>query len=467
MRARLLFGLWLAMALGQADAQILLDPDYHGDLNARSTLTGDWGGRRGEWARRGLHVDPDSVLSYQGVVSGGREEDGGVIGSSSLTLQLDTGKAGLWPGGLFKLRSEARYGDGVQRAVGGVSPVNSELLLPTTRLGDDTWALTEFTFAQFLSESVGVFAGLLNTEEGDANELGGSLRDNGRFLNTAFRLSLPEGQTAPNVTLGAGIIFLPTQNIVGSVTVFDTEESAGRNPFDTRSGTSVATEWQFSYALGGRGGRSTLGFIYAFDQDFTRLGVDPRSTLRRLVAGQGLATRDDSWVAYYNAHQYLQWENGRGWGLFARLSIADASVNPVQWSAAFGAGGTGLFASRPRDTWGIGIYHLDLADGPVFRLLDLHDEDGMEIFYNFAVTPWFHLTADLQVVDTALGQPGVGALPLLGPGGLLPVAPGLATLRESETAWILFRSFGNTRSIPLSRETPCESNPLRDPPAHS
>ena len=30
---------------------------------------------------------------------------------------------------------------------------------------------------------------------------------------------------------------------------------------------------------------------------------------------------------------------------------------------------------------------------------DVQDVQGVELYYNAAITPWFHLTADLQVVD--------------------------------------------------------------------
>jgi porin len=32
-------------------------------------------------------------------------------------------------------------------------------------------------------------------------------------------------------------------------------------------------------------------------------------------------------------------------------------------------------------------------------LIPLDNEKGLEIYYNFAITPWFLLTADLQVID--------------------------------------------------------------------
>ena len=427
-------------ALGfSASAQVLPTPDYSGDIASRSTLTGDWGGNRGKWASQGFHLNLDTTVTYQNAFSGGFDEADEILGSTALSIHLDTGKAGWWPGGLISIRAEGRYGDGVQRDVGAISPVSADILAPidADELGTDDLALTELTMIQFLSEKVGFIAGLLNTEEGDANELAGSLRDNSRFLNTSFRMSLSEGISTPNVTLGVGIILLPTPNIQGSIVAYDTEESAGSDPFDTDDGTSIGTEWQFSYEMNARPGKQTLGFIYAFDNEFTAFGQDRRGLLRALLPGQTLATEDESWVFYYNGHQYVQWNNGRGWGVFGRFSITDGDANPVDWTMAAGLGGTGLLNSRPHDTWGIGYYHLDLVtDGALFNLLDIDNEDGFEIFYNAELTPWFHLTADLQVIDTAIGQPAGGLVPLIGPGGLLPVAPRLGSINDSDTAWV-------------------------------
>ena len=32
-------------------------------------------------------------------------------------------------------------------------------------------------------------------------------------------------------------------------------------------------------------------------------------------------------------------------------------------------------------------------------VVDLEEVQGVELYYNAAITPWFHLTGDLQVVD--------------------------------------------------------------------
>jgi porin len=71
-----------------------------------------------------------------------------------------------------------------------------------------------------------------------------------------------------------------------------------------------------------------------------------------------------------------------------------------------GIGGTGLIPGRSRDNWGIGYYYdtpsPDLKES--LPLLTIRDEQGVEIFYNFAVTPSFTVGVDLQVINPSLGE---------------------------------------------------------------
>jgi porin len=56
---------------------------------------------------------------------------------------------------------------------------------------------------------------------------------------------------------------------------------------------------------------------------------------------------------------------------------------------------------RENDTIGIGYYHLGVSHLPILTLHGFGDENGVELFYNAAVTPWFHLTPDVQILDPA------------------------------------------------------------------
>lgn len=96
-------------------------------------------------------------------------------------------------------------------------------------------------------------------------------------------------------------------------------------------------------------------------------------------------------------------------------------------SISAGISGNAMLKTRPKDTFGIGYYHLKLSDSAIFGFLDIDDENGGEIWYNAEITPWLHITADIQVVDTALGQAGRGIIP---PGFLA------ISLPDSNIAWI-------------------------------
>src|SRR5262249_11618755 len=89
--------------IAQADAP---KPSYGGDFSTRSKLTGDWGGARDRWAQKGVTIDFDAFYTLQWLADGGTGsgEDLGNTLSGDLVFQLDTGKAGLWPGGFAKMR---------------------------------------------------------------------------------------------------------------------------------------------------------------------------------------------------------------------------------------------------------------------------------------------------------------------------------------------------------------------------
>ena len=80
-------------------------PDYTGGLFTRPALTGDWGGLRTSFAEdHGVQLEAAVNQFYQGLVDGGRpnaDSSWQYSGTADYTLKLDTGKAGLWPGGLF------------------------------------------------------------------------------------------------------------------------------------------------------------------------------------------------------------------------------------------------------------------------------------------------------------------------------------------------------------------------------
>lgn len=214
------------------------------------------------WRINGVALDFDATHTTQHVASGGFEgpafnrlfpdryvsESGAMF---NMLLKLDTGKAGLWPGGFLTIRREGRVGQAVGLRIGGLMPSNGDALSPNVpeHGGEDVLVLSEMTYAQFLSEQFGLAFGLVNTMDGDSNEFAGSLRLRSHFMNAAMRFSPVVVVSVPVTTLGAMAVFLANDNIIGQAGFMNSEEAAGYNPFDRDEGTTFLTEWRINTIL--------------------------------------------------------------------------------------------------------------------------------------------------------------------------------------------------------------------------
>src|SRR5258708_17668698 len=81
-----------------------------GDFWHRTQLTGDGGGARTNLARRGIFLDLYSTSAYQGVTAGGLKTGGAFVQNTELSINVNTGRAGLWPGGLLHVTLESPFG---------------------------------------------------------------------------------------------------------------------------------------------------------------------------------------------------------------------------------------------------------------------------------------------------------------------------------------------------------------------
>jgi porin len=404
-------------ALAQEGAEGLLPvPDYGGDLWNRSRLSGDWGGRRTDLANRGVQFDVDWTQYVQGVVGGGLNRSTRYGGHLDYLVNLDLMRMGLIPGGLVRFRAESRYGESVNGISGQILPVNTTALFPlTNRLDEDVAiAITDLNYTQFLSEHLAVLVGKLDTLDADLNEFA-SGRGKSQFMNANFIFNSVVALRLPYSTLGAGALWLPTQNITVNASIINTKDSSTDTGFDDfGDGQTVSAETGFKYRLRALPGGMNVGGLYSFNQDFNQVGG-------RLILqpGQQLAIEqeDDTWALYWSTWQYLFVEDPsdapidpadgvpdrEGVGVFARFGIADQDTNPIEWSGSIGVGGRGIIPSRDDDVFGVGYYYTRSQGTRIGGLLGFEDESqGLETFYNVAVIPAAHLSFDLQLADSAL-----------------------------------------------------------------
>jgi len=381
--------------------------DYRGDLWNRPALTGDWFGLRQDLMDHGMRLDVSLTQILQRNLSGGTKYEGSYQGGLDILFQLDTDKAGLWPGGWFRVKGEARYGQDNNFNTGAIMPVNFDALYPVP--GRDEIELSEFNFTQFLATWVGVTLGRYSPR--DANVFAHDETE--QFLNTAFNINPVMLTTIPQTFLGAGVVLLPMKDVMLTTLVLDSEGKGDEYGFDTafERGTSIFQQLEVGIKPFGLPGHQRIGWTWS-DKSRVRLEQVTSDIVLdwikyRLGLGDmpTLAHRGSDWSFFYDFDQYLYVVPGskdRGIGVFGRFGMTDGVVSPIGSFYSLGVSGKGMIPGRDNDTFGVGYYYLAVSDklGPILSKL-ANDEQGVEIYYNLAVTPWLHITPDLQIIDPA------------------------------------------------------------------
>jgi hypothetical protein len=134
-----------------------------GNFWDQTQVTGDWGGTRTELARRGLFFDLYSTSTYQDVTSGGLKTGTAFLQNTQLSVNVDTGRAGLWSGGLLHFTFQSRYGDSPEQTftTGSFVPQYYGALLPGPLLFHDVLP-SEYFLVQSLTPEVSVVLGKIS-----------------------------------------------------------------------------------------------------------------------------------------------------------------------------------------------------------------------------------------------------------------------------------------------------------------
>ena len=377
-------------------------PSYGGPLMERAYLTGNWWGRRSEWRENGITLDASTTQYYQGVASGGLQQGFRYGGRNDYFLNLDGEKAGFWKGLFVSLHGETRYGQTVDQFTGAFMPTN--LMLDVPQASGSVTALTAVKVTQFLSEKMLVYGGRLNMFDSFIQPITGATALNG-FMNTAMMFNPVYGRTVPYSTYGAGFAYLKDFQPVFSVSVINTANTptvSGFNSFFT-NGATILSVLNLPTRLFDLPGHQGVSGTYSTGK---YSDLEPIPYFDPILGpGLAIAKSSGSWCFAYNFDQALyvsQDDPKKIWGVFGNFGVSDGNPNPARWFSNFGVSGTSPLQGRPQDSFGVGYYYLDVTDSLkdlAPNVLRLHNEQGVELYYNVAVTPWFHVTPDIQVID--------------------------------------------------------------------
>lgn len=380
---------------------------FDGDFSDRPFLLGSLGGTRDRLAASGVGVNVYSTQFYQGIASGGTSREFDFNGRMDYLVNVDGEKAGLGRGFFVSLHGETRYGDRVGFNSGSLMPSNTARLFPSPS-GEET-ALTGVKLTQALSENFVTFAGKINTLDELKQPYAGG-RGVDAFMNLGLTLPVAVARTVPYSTLGAGFAILRDMQPVFTMMVLDTNNTPTASGFDTlfNNGATILSRFDLPVTMMGRPGHQSIWGTYS-SGTYSDLAPTPYFDPEfGLLFPTG--TNTGSWSITYSADQALYVDPNnpkRSWGLFGNLSLADDGPSPIRWSANVGVGGSSPLPSRPLDTFGIGYAFVNYST-PVQQfapvLVPVRDDHIVELFYNIAVMPWFHITPDLQILVPAREQ---------------------------------------------------------------
>ncbi len=399
-------------AAGASSASTAPQPaPFGGPWISRPKLTGDWGGLREQLRDHGLTFDLSSTSYYQGTASGGLEDTFRYGGRNDYLLNVDGQKAGLWQGFSIYMHGETVFGESVNTATGAVVPVNIGRAHPVF-FGTET-ALTAVKFTQALSENFILYAGKINTIDNIQQPFMPGRGLDAGFMNAAFVWNPILGRTMNYATLGAGAAILAGGQPVFTLTVYDTNNDSTTSGFNVLfdNGAVIFPQVILPTRFFDLPGHQSVWGAYSSGRYAI---VTPESLNLIPQVLQGLPPTNlttlvrGSWWITYLFDQAL-WvdptDQTRSWGVFGNAGISDAKPNPIHWSAIFGIGGSSPLPNRKFDTFGIAYYYLGFSDGfkNLARVIaPVRDERGLELFYNVGVTPWCHITTDLQVITPIL-----------------------------------------------------------------
>lgn len=364
-----------------------------------SWLDGEQSPRRKALLNNGVRFTNNLTNFYIGNTRGGIDREFRFGGHGDYLTNLDINKLGGPRGQFLQIRAEHRYGESLAGATGAFLPPALATDLPVS--DSDNVYITNLLFTQALSESFAIYAGKLDTLDGDMNAFahGRGIR---QFSNAAFVVNPIGLRTVAYSTLGTGFVFLnegvPIYNFL-VLNARDTTTGDGLSELFA-DGAVISQELRLPTNFMGKQGHQLFGAIWS-SREFAALNQSPIIVLPNVP----IARQSGSWALTYNFDQYLfvdPCDPQKGWGVFGRAGLADPDTNPIEYFLSLGIGGNSRLRGRDNDTFGLGWYYSGTSDNIAPFLSsaigNLQDGQGGEMFYNIAVNKRFFLTTDTQVI---------------------------------------------------------------------
>jgi porin len=403
----------LALALVATGVPSYAEQSASGDsIWTRDKLGGDWGGLRSDLGKHGISIDFRLSQFYQEVTSGGVDTNGEYGRKLDAWFNIDAHKLfGTWEGLFISAHVERRDGQDVLADAGSFTLPNASLLYPLPGDYDGT-DVTSFMVTQMLFDGK---AAVLGGKMGSFDLLQGmfpNVTDYGLdgFMNANSMMSiLSWGRWLTLSQYGAGAWTIkdgmPSTGVIVTGATNTTTTWSATGAFS--DGVGILMFHRFLYDIDGKkgyvyvgGGGSTVDYPSLDPNDLYGAGnpAGPIDTDKKKPWGLAAYVSQILWQAEKD-------NDKRRVHLFAGGSIADDNPSFSDWDVFASVQTYGLFASRPKDRMGIAGHYYHYADDYV-DLVNLVPGQNLadnswttELFYNYEINQWLHLTPNFQYVQ--------------------------------------------------------------------
>jgi hypothetical protein len=390
-----------------------------GDFWQRTQVTGDWGGVRTELARQGIFLDLYTTSAWQ-EASGGLKTGSAFVQNTQFSLNFDTARAELWDGGLFHFTAQSRYGDPPQRTftAGSFAPQYTGFVVPDPVGSSDTLP-SEYFFVQAFGKHFSILLGKISDIFIPDQTLFG---DSYKYYFANFNLNKNPITTEfyhPTAWAALGV-WAPTEWLVIGGGALDPNSRAENLATDAYDHGNLYLTAVVSYTIVDRPGQFSPAFNWSnqskinLTSPFGALSPAQVPQAVGVLAGSGMTAglpiqyRNDSWFMIANLSQYFyvtddsdtvakKLKSGQpinGLGVFGRLGYAPEEANPVTRDASIAIFDHGPLDCRPYDSFGVGAYYNVISRDTKSAISELtagttsvKNEKGIEVFYDFAITP--------------------------------------------------------------------------------
>jgi len=345
----------------------------------------------------------------QDVTTGGNGRTGEYGGVVDMYFTFLGEKFGLNKGFNVSLHAVTRYGEDITSAAGGLTIPNTGMLYPLPGDYHGTNITGLMATQSICDGKVTLLFGKLNSIDlvnGFFPEVGGGREG---FLNANAMVTALPWFRYINLSEWGGGFFV------------NNDEGQIQSGFLLLGSNNVSTTWDFGPSF-----RQGVG-MFGFHKFFWEVGDKPGY----LLVGAGGSTHDyesldesdwldvpgngpvgavnkNPWDIAAYISQYLwqdQCNKARHIQFVTGGTIADDNPSFSNWNAFARIEGYGLRKSRPGDRVGFSGWYSGISNDAINLAAiageNVRDNWGLETYYNREITPWCHLTGDLQVLQNS------------------------------------------------------------------